>query len=95
MLAHGRSIAHEGIPRERVPACVECHGPRGRRTKDAYPSLAGQPADYLELQLELFQKGHRGGSKYAHLMHEIAPRLEPEQRRAVALYFEALPVSER
>jgi cytochrome c553 len=94
-VALGRTIAHEGVPAERVPACVECHGPRGRRTKDAYPTLAGQPADYLVLQLELFQNGQRGGSRYAHLMHEIAPRLEPEQMRAVAVYFESLPAAER
>lgn len=87
----GRSIAHEGIRSQRVPACVECHGPAGRRTKDAYPSLAGQPADYLVLQLELFQQEQRGGSPYAHLMHEVAPRLKPEQMRAVARYFESLP----
>lgn len=91
----GRTIAHEGIPSARVPACVECHGPRGRRTKDAYPSLAGQPAEYLYLQLELFQNDQRGGSSHAHLMDEVAPRLKPEQMRAVALYFESLSASEK
>jgi cytochrome c553 len=90
MIELGRTIAHEGVPKARVPACVECHGPRGRRTKDAYPSLAGQPAEYLQLQLELFKEGKRGGSSYAHLMEEVAPRLEPEQMRAVAKYFESL-----
>lgn len=88
--ALGRRIALEGIPARRLPACVECHGPNGRRTKDAYPSLAGQPADYLLLQLKLFKDGQRGGSGYAHLMDEVAPRLEPEEMRAVALYFESL-----
>ena len=91
----GRRIAHEGIPEARVPACVECHGPRGRRTKDAYPVLNGQPAEYLVLQLELFKQERRGGSPYAHLMQEVAPRLDPEQMRAVALYFESLGASER
>jgi cytochrome c553 len=95
LLALGRAIAHEGIPAARVPACVECHGPRGRRTKDAYPVLAGQPAEYLILQLELFQNGQRGGSGYAHLMDEIAPRLDRGQMRAVAHYFASLRVSER
>jgi cytochrome c553 len=93
LIALGLTIAQEGIPAARVPACVECHGPRGRRTKDAYPSLAGQPADYLVLQLELFKNEQRGGSRYAHLMHKVAPRLGPEQMRAVAVYFESLPVS--
>lgn len=95
MIALGRTIAQEGIPHARVPACVECHGPRGSRTKDAYPLLAGQPAEYLVLQLELFKEEKRGGSSYAHLMHEVAPHLKPEQMRAVAAYFESLPLSER
>ncbi|HYD85178.1 MAG TPA: c-type cytochrome, partial [Opitutus sp.] len=86
----GRLIARDGIPSRRIPACIECHGPNGRRTKDAYPSLAGQPADYLVLQLELFKEGRRGGSPYAHLMEEVAPRLEPDEMRDVARYFEAL-----
>lgn len=89
----GRVLALEGNAAQRIPACVECHGPAGRRTKSAYPSLAGQPAEYLQLQLELFQQKHRGGSEYAHLMQEIAPRLTVEQVRAVSLYFESVPNS--
>ena len=88
----GRRIAHEGVPDARVPACVECHGPHGRRMKDAYPSLAGQPSEYLVLQLELFKNDQRGGSSYAHLMQEVAPRLNETQMQAVARYFESLPV---
>ena len=90
VLELGRTIAHEGIPGQRIPACIECHGPAGRRTKPAYPLLAGQPADYLRLQLELFKQGHRGGSDYAHLMQHVAPRLSPEQIEAVAAYFASL-----
>jgi cytochrome c553 len=74
---------------------MECHDPAGRRAKPAYPSLAGQPADYLQLQLELFKSGSRGGSEYAHLMEEIAPRLSDEQVRAVARYFASLPAQPR
>lgn len=91
----GRTLATQGDRAERIPACVECHDPRGRRTKSAYPSLAGQPAEYLQLQLELFKAGHRGGLDYAHLMEDIAPRLSVEQMRAVSLYFESLPPRRR
>jgi cytochrome c553 len=55
--------------------------------------LAGQHADYLVLQLELFKKEHRGGSAYAHLMRPVATRLTPQQMRDVALYYESLPAS--
>ncbi|HBJ83736.1 MAG TPA: cytochrome C [Verrucomicrobiales bacterium] len=89
-IAEGESIARRGIFTQRVPSCIDCHAPEGRRHKPAYPLLAGQPADYLVLQLELFKDGRRGGSDYAHLMDPIASRLQPAQMRAVALYFEFL-----
>ena len=87
----GQAIASRGIPRQRVPACVACHGPGATHRNPVYPALAGQYADYLVLQLELFQKAHRGGSSYAHLMRVIAARLTAEQMRDVALYYASLP----
>ena len=89
-IARGREIAQGGIPDRRVASCADCHEQSGPHHKPAYPILAGQPADYLVLQLELFQKNHRGGSEYTHLMHSVAPRLTPQQVRDVALYFESL-----
>ena len=73
-----------------ISNCIECHGPGARRGKPEYPSLAGQPASYLELQLKLFKEERRGGTMYAHLMKPVASRLTPEQARDVAAYFEAL-----
>lgn len=90
-VARGRSIAERGIRERRVPACVKCHGPKGEPVNAAYPVLAGQPADYLELQLRLFKEGGRGGSAFAHLMAPIAARLTRAEMRDVALYFEAVP----
>jgi cytochrome c553 len=90
-VARGAEIARRGIPEQRVPSCLECHGAEGRRHKPEYPILAGQAADYLQLQLELFSRESRGGSEYAHLMHSVAPRLKPAQIRDVALYFESQP----
>ena len=80
----GRVIATRGIPATRVPACEKCHGP-GRRAD--YPRLAGQYADYLVLQLELFRDQRRGGSRFAHLMSSVAPRLTPAQMRDVAAFY--------
>ena len=90
-IQRGSEIARFGIPSERVPACMECHDPAGRQARSAYPSLTGQPADYLVEQLELFQKRKRGGTRYAHLMHHVVDRLDAAEMRAVALYFESLP----
>jgi cytochrome c553 len=76
-VARGEAIAKNGIPGQDVPSCADCHGP-------------GQYADYLVLQLELIRSGRRGGSGYAHIMAEIAPKLTPAQVRDVAAYYESL-----
>lgn len=86
----GEEIALRGIPDRRVPACVECHGPKGTRTKPSYPSLVGLSEGYLELQLKLFKDGNRGGSEYAHVMRQVAARLTDADRKAAARYFSEL-----
>lgn len=90
-VARGREIAARGIPERKVPSCADCHGPAAAPRNPAYPALAGQHADYLELQLELFKRGRRGGSRYAHVMRHVADRLGPEEMRAAALYYASLP----
>ena len=92
-IERGKAIARHGIPRQRVPSCVDCHGPGARHRNPFYPVLAGQYADYLVVQLELFKQEQRGGSAYAHLMRPVASRLTPQQMRDVALYYESLPVT--
>jgi cytochrome c553 len=92
-IERGRAIAREGIASADVPPCEDCHGPSGHDRNPAYPHLAGQFADYLVLQLELFKRRRRGGSEYAHLMQRIAPRLTADQIRDVAAYYESLPVT--
>lgn len=86
----GKVIAERGIPHQRVPSCADCHGPGTTHRNSFYPELAGQYADYLVLQLELFKHDNRGGSAYAHLMRPVASRLTAEQMRDVALYYESL-----
>ena len=85
----GRSIAHKGIPEQKVAACTSCHGPGQEVRNPRYPFLRGQYTEYLVLQLELFKARHRGGSDHAHLMHPIADRLTAEQMQAVAAYYES------
>jgi cytochrome c553 len=89
-IERGRTIAHHGISEQRVPSCVDCHAPEATHPKPEYPILAGQPVDYLVLQLELFKQGNRGGAAYSHLMHAIVPRMTQEQMRDVALYLRSL-----
>ena len=89
-VARGARIAEEGIPREGIPSCMDCHGPQPTRRNPFYPNLAGQYADYIVLQLHLFQKDQRGGSRFAHLMHPTAERLTEEQIRDVAAFYAAI-----
>lgn len=89
-IERGRQIAELGIPSRGVPSCVDCHGPGQARRNPAYPNLAGQFADYLVLQLELFQRGARGGSPFAHLMDHVAVHLRDDEMRAVAAYYASL-----
>jgi cytochrome c553 len=90
-VARGEELAMMGVPERGVPSCADCHGPGGPARNPAYPRLAGQHPRYLVLQLELFRRGERGGSPYAHLMEHVAPRLRPEEVRDVAAYYGSLP----
>jgi cytochrome c553 len=83
----GARIALRGIPEQNVPSCSDCHGPGGAARNPAYPRLDGQYEEYLVLQLELFAGQRRGGSRYAHIMQQVAPRLKPDQMRDVARFY--------
>jgi cytochrome c553 len=89
-LARGRDIAERGVPDRRVPSCSDCHGPSPALAGAAAPLLAGQYADYLVLELQLFARKERGGSDRAHLMDEVAPRMTDAQMRDVAAYYESI-----
>ncbi len=88
-LRHGADIAARGVPDEGVPACLQCHAPRGDDRHPGYPILAGQPRHYLERQLQLLSEGRRGGTSYAHIMRQVASGLSATQRSAVSAHFAA------
>jgi cytochrome c553 len=87
--AQTANVVFKGDAARQVPACSECHGPRATDRNPAYPSLAGQSADYLVEQLQLFAENRRGGSSYAPIMQAIAGRLTPDERRVAAEYYAA------
>ncbi len=47
---------------ERVAPCLACHGEKGQSETPEIPSLGGQPAPYLLIQLYLFREGQRASS---------------------------------
>ncbi len=65
-------------------------GPGSAARNPVYPELAGQYADYLALQLDLFKHARRGGTAYAHIMLQVAAGLTAEQMREVALFYASL-----
>lgn len=83
----GEAIAKQGIPAQRVPSCTDCHGPGPAPRNSSYPDHAGQYADYLVSQLELFKNNQRGGTVFAHLMAQVAANLNAQQMRDVAAYY--------
>jgi len=89
-IQRGELIAQDGLPEQGVGACIACHRSKVDDHNPNYPVLQSQFADYLVLQLMLFQQRQRGGSDYAKLMHPVADGLKLEQMQDVAAYYASL-----
>jgi cytochrome c553 len=86
-LRSGGALAAAGAADREIPPCRSCHG--GAR-RDGIPALAGQFADYMRLQLHLWQTGARAPGADAGVMQRIARRLTEPEIRAVSLYYASL-----
>jgi cytochrome c553 len=71
---------------ERLEACAGCHGTDGRSTLPETPSLAGQPADYLTVQLFLFRENLRPGT----VMTPFAEGLSDAELQQLSEHYAAL-----
>ncbi len=87
-LQAGAAISAIGVARDGIPACSSCHGPSGTGGAPTVPSLAGQPAAYLEYQLLAWKTGRRSGDPL-NVMSVIARAMSHEQIRAASAYFAA------
>jgi cytochrome c553 len=83
----GRALATRGVPEAGVPPCLGCHG---RQALPTYPRLAGQQADYMIGQLQVWKRGLNTFTEHAAIMAPIAQRLSQEQIKAVSAYFASL-----
>jgi cytochrome c553 len=63
--------------------CAACHGADGNSPTPANPSLAGQPADYITLQLTHFKAGIRPSP----VMQPMAQTLSDTDMQALGAYF--------
>ena len=76
------ALAAEGVPRK-AEACIVCHGAGGNSTDPAMPSLAGQPAQFVSIQLYLFREGNRKDPQ----MSPMASNLSNADMNELAAYF--------
>jgi cytochrome c553 len=67
--------------------CASCHGPAGVSPVPLMPSLAGQQAEFLTLQLILFREGLRPVQGMVEPMQGLTDR----QVEDIAAYFASLP----
>lgn len=74
-----------GDPNRDIPGCASCHGPDGMGDGAGNPPLAGQPAPYLEKQLEMWRSGERYGDPLG-TMTRISRALDPAELRPLADY---------
>ena len=89
LVALGQKIYRGGIAGKGVAACAACHGPNGAGMPAQYPRLAGQHAEYVEVQLKAFRSGERANDPNAS-MRMVAGKLSDREIQAVADYVAGL-----
>ncbi|MEB2327020.1 MAG: c-type cytochrome [Pseudomonas sp.] len=82
----GAQLALRGAWARNIPECVSCHGPSGIGVGDAFPALAGQPAQYIAGQLQAWRQGTRKNDPND-LMGHVARGLTDAEVQAVSEYF--------
>jgi len=89
LVAAGRIIWRKGDFERGIPACAGCHGAAGAGVPAQYPRLAGQYAEYTELQLKNF-RGEERSNDPQKAMRTIADKFSDKQIKAVADYIAGL-----
>jgi cytochrome c553 len=86
----GQRVYRSGKPGSQVMACAGCHGPAGRgNAPAAYPSIQGQHATYVAMQLRAYKAGTRS-SDPNQMMRNVAATLSEDEIDAVASYVQGL-----
>jgi len=78
----GTATAAESEP-AKAQACAACHGPGGKSSDPAVPSLAGQPKQFIATQLVMFREGNRKNP----VMSPFAAGLSNAELNDLAGYF--------
>jgi cytochrome c553 len=74
LVAAGKAIFENGIPKEEVAACAGCHGASGMGN-GTFPRLAGQHKDYMIKQLHILSQTDQrpAGAMMKPLVHGLTP----------------------
>ena len=87
----GAWLALRGSWDRGIPGCMRCHGQEGRGVGEAFPPLAGQPAEYIAAQLRAWKAGERANDPLE-LMRHLSAQLTAPEIEAVSQWFAAQPV---
>src|SRR5215468_4032828 len=81
---------------QRVAPCLACHGENGDSPHPIVPSLGGQPAPYLLIQLYLFRENQRAstyrkGDHMVEIMSEMTKGFTDDDLRRFSDFLSRLP----
>ena len=81
---------------ERIAPCLDCHGEKGYSEQPVVPSLGGQPAPYLLIQLYLFRENQRAttyrkGDRMVEIMSAMTKGFTDDDLRKFSDFLSRLP----
>lgn len=85
--SEGKAIFENGISARGIPACASCHGAHGEGAGQ-FPRLAGQHADYVIKQLNVFQRTDERPA--GAVMKPIVHALTVENIESIAAYLQSI-----
>jgi cytochrome c553 len=83
----GQAVAGAEEGRAKAQTCVACHGENGNSANPAFPSLSGQPKQFIVSALFQFREGKRENE----IMTPMASKLSNADMNDLAAYFSAQP----
>jgi cytochrome c553 len=87
ILNAGATPLHAQSIEEKVQVCAGCHGTDGKPVDKTIPTIWGQQAGYLYIELRDFKRGDRKSD----IMQPIASSLERQDMLDIAEYFSGKP----
>jgi cytochrome c553 len=88
LLRAGKQLAQAGAAN--AAACFSCHGKQGKGNGMRFPSIAGQPAQFVIDRLHEFQARARVKAPQPGTMTAVAATLDEKQITAAAAYLARL-----